>query len=82
LFFSLYKSPADLSSSRPTFFAKSFIGGDVGKGARCSSKFNINYSAVMPNSDPMRVREAENNENNNIVSTMIDVRGKYSGDRM
>ena len=53
-----------------------------------NSYFNINYSAVMPNSDPMRIRGAENadsvenNENNNVVSTVIDVRGKYSGDKM
>jgi len=47
-----------------------------------NSYFNINYSAVMPNSDPMRVREDENVENNTVVSTVIDVRGKYSGDKM
>jgi hypothetical protein len=53
-----------------------------------NSYFNINYSGVMPNSDPMRIRGAENadyvenNENNNVVSTVIDVRGKYSGDKM
>lgn len=53
-----------------------------------NSYFNINYSAVMPNSEPMRVREDENvendesNENNTVVSTVIDVRGKYSGDKM
>lgn len=50
-----------------------------------NSYFNINYSAVMPNSDPMRIRDVENNENaenNTVVSTVIDVRGKYSGDKM
>ncbi len=53
------------------------------------SYFNISYSSVvMPNSDPMRVRDAENNENNEnaenntVVSTVIDVKGKFSGDRM
>lgn len=48
-----------------------------------NSYFNINYSSViMPNSDPMRARTPENNENNNIVATVIDVKGKSSGDKM